>query len=196
VIQLLFSRIPLNLRSTLALTVLIIIAALPSSVAAQDNEVFAGVTFVRANPNFTRPDFRFNRNTDQIGFDAAFTRYFGDRPIGIKADVAGSFQSTNPADSSLVTIMAGPTLKARARRVEPFIHGLVGVGRFAATNRQVSLRFDKSSSGLAYAFGGGLDVKLNDHFAVRAFQADYLTNRIMDKNVRYLRAAAGIVIRF
>jgi opacity protein-like surface antigen len=197
VIQLLSLRsIPHILVLTLVFIAALAVSSFSLTAVAQNNEVFAGVTFVRANPNFSRPDFRFNRNTDQIGFDAAYTHYFGDSPIGIKADVGASFRGTDSADSSLVTVMAGPTLKARAHRVEPFVHGLIGVGRFAAANQQLSLRFDKSTSGLAYAFGGGLDVKISEHVTIRALQGDYLTTRILDKNVRYLRAATGIVLRF
>jgi opacity protein-like surface antigen len=170
--------------------------AFPSATRAQNTEVFVGASFVRANPHFTRPDFRFNHDTDQIGFDVAITGYFGDRPIGLTADIAGSWRSKDRADSSLLTIMAGPTVKVRGHRVEPFVHGLVGVGRFAAAGQQTSFRFDKSTTGWAYALGGGLDIKINRRLAIRPLQLEYLSTRILEKNVRYMRAAAGIVISF
>jgi len=189
-------RIPRILVSALALITFSIVISLQSPVLAQNTELFGGASFVRANPHFTRSDFRFNRDTDQIGFDAALTRYFGHRPIGITFDVGGSWRSTDPADSSLVTAMAGPTIKARGHRVEPFVHALVGVGRFAAANQQLNFRFDKSTAGWAYAAGGGLDLNVNNRFAIRAFQADYLSTRIAGKNVRNLRAGIGVVLRF
>lgn len=188
--------IPRILVLMIGVVMLTISLAAPMPVSAQNTEVFAGASFVRTNPNFRRPDFRLNRDTDQVGVDAALTRYFGDRPIGLTVDAGASFRSSDPADSSLLTIMAGPTLKARGRRFEPFIRGLVGVGRFTAANEQASFRFDKSTTGLAYAAGGGLDLKINDRFALRLVQGEYLSTRILEKNVRYFRGAAGIVIRF
>lgn len=51
----------------------------------------------------------------------------------------------------------------------------------------------------AYAAGGGLNVNLSPHFAIRAGQADYFQTHLPnDTNDRenHLRLSAGIVFRF
>lgn len=171
----------------------LLIAAQPA--IAQNTEVYIGPTFVRANPNFTRPDFRFNRETDQFGFNAAVTGYFGKSPVGMTADLGASF-SGGADDASLVTLMAGPQVKLRGHRVEPFARGLIGLGRFAARDQQLTLRFNRDTAGMAWGAGGGFDVVVGKHVAIRPLQVDYIGTHILEKNVNYLRASAGITLRF
>lgn len=162
---------------------------------AQNTELHIGASFTRSDPNFSSPSFRFDKTRDQLGFDSAITFYFSDRPVGLTADVGATWKG-GADDSSLVTIMAGPTLKARGHRVEPFARGLIGVGRVALRSEQLSLKFNETTSGLAWAAGGGLDVNVSKRFAFRILQVDYLGTRIQEKNVRYLRAGVGVVVRF
>lgn len=164
-------------------------------VNAQNTELSIGPSFTRSDPNIRHPQFRFDNVRDQLGFDISGTWYFGDRPIGLTADVGATWKG-GADDSSLVTAMVGPTLKAHGHCFEPFARGLVGAGRVAARSEQVSLKFDRTTSGLAWAAGGGLDINVSDHFAFRAIQMDYLSTRIEHKNVRYLRAGVGLVFRW
>jgi len=178
------------------LLILLLLAVFVPVANAQNTELFVGPTFVRASPNFSRPDFSFNKSTDQVGFDAAITGFFGDRSIGLTADIGASWSGRDADDASLVTVMGGPTLKARSHRVQPFARGLIGIGRFAARSQQLSFNFNKETTGLAWAAGGGIDIEVSEHFLVRPVQADYLGTRILDTNVRYLRASAGVVFRW
>lgn len=65
-------------------------------------------------------------------------------------------------------------------------------------------RNDKASGGLvvevtdnafAFALGGGLDVKVNDNFAIRVAQVDYLGDKLGGQTGNNFRYSAGIVIR-
>lgn len=178
----------------LLLTTLLIIAFCICA-QAQNTELSIGASFTRSNPNFSSPTFHFDKNRDQFGFDVSSTWYFGDRPVGLTADVGATWKG-GADDTSLVTAMVGPTVKARGHRIEPFARGLIGVGRVAARSEQVTLRFDRTTSGLAWAAGGGLDLNVSKRFAFRIAQVDYLSTRIEHKNVRYLRAGLGIVVRW
>jgi hypothetical protein len=172
---------------------LLTVMAIPA--AAQNTEIYAGVSVTRSDPNFSKPSFRFNDTTDQLGFNAALTRYFGDSPFGINGDLGATWSMADD-DTRLLTLMGGPVVKARKGRVQPFGHGLVGVGRLAAKNQQLSFSFNKANTGISWAAGGGIDIRLNDRVGIRAISADYLGTRILDKNVRYLRAGVGLTFSF
>lgn len=78
------------------------------------------------------------------------------------------------------TVMGGPRFTYRSGRVEPFAHALFGavIGSDAAE--------------FSMALGGGVDVKVGDHFAIRAIQADYLRAAGAD----FARLGVGVVFRF
>jgi hypothetical protein len=45
------------------------------------------------------------------------------------------------------------------------------------------------------AFGGGLDIKVNDRLAIRAFQLDYLRTNFFGETGHRGRLAFGLVLR-
>lgn len=58
--------------------------------------------------------------------------------------------------------------------LKPFAHALVGVARTAADLTEFDDRLsDFDDAGFAGAFGGGLDVRLNERIDIRVFQIDY-----------------------
>ncbi|MBZ5616766.1 MAG: porin family protein [Acidobacteriia bacterium] len=141
-------------------------------LAAQDfpkAEVFGGY-------QFTRLEDTVNLN----GWNAALNGNV-DRWFGITADFSGSYES----GSHLYTYMFGPTVSYRTERAVPFAHALFG----GATS--------SGETAFSMGLGGGLDVVLADHLALRLAQADWLMFRshgiTSKKNVRY---SAGIVFRF
>jgi hypothetical protein len=67
-------------------------------------------------------------------------------------------------------------------RTEPFAHALFG----AISNHTTSF---------SMAYGGGLDVKINSAFAVRAFQADYLRFHGDSNYKSGVRFSFGVVLR-
>lgn len=145
------------------------------------------------------------------------------RYFGVKADISGTYNNTrftgefgtgaSPAvvsfktNNSLYNFLGGVQVKDNARegRFKPFAHALVGAGHARAKISDFTCspgavcaavvipdeRF--SETGFAGAFGGGLDIRVNDRFQIRAFQVDYNPTRIEGSTQHNARFGAGIV---
>ncbi len=149
------------------------------------------------------------------GFDASFTvnmnEYFGieanflynkDTLIEGSGNAEGEYHSK--LDISDFAFMAGPHFAYRkSERVTPFAHALFGVSRI---NADPSLTVDGESedflddfggsdTGFGMAFGGGLDVNVNDAFAIRLIQADYFLSKHEDFKAHNFNLAFGVVLR-
>ncbi len=153
------------------------------------NEFFVGYSHQRDEP--------ISFNGVEVSAVRNFNRYFG-----IKGDFSGAFRNrtstgTVNADGSATSLtvrrnnqiynfLGGVQVKDNATkaRFKPFAHALVGIGygRFknriencssgsAGCNNLIPIK--DSSAGFAGAFGGGLDIKINDRIDFRAIQVDY-----------------------
>jgi len=56
--------------------------------------------------------------------------------------------------------------------------------------------FTDTETGLAGAFGGGLDIRASDRIDIRAFQFDYNPTRVFDSTQHNFRIGVGIVIHY
>src|SRR5215469_17743431 len=89
------------------------------------------------------------------------------------------------AEANLFTGNFGPTIKIRIKRVQPFFEGLIGG---AHTNFYENVH--KNCAGcisaapgdwaLNVAIGGGIDLKLSHHWAIRPIEADYILTRFIN----------------
>jgi opacity protein-like surface antigen len=148
------------------------------------------------------------------GFNASITgnvtRYFG-----LKADVSGHFKKKDfpfgvasvEIDSSVFNFLGGVQVKDNSKeaRFKPFAHALVGAARvrtevnfsegFCAAIFPSPCPVDTSESqtGLAGAFGGGLDFRVSDRVDIRAIQLDYNPTRIDGSTQHNFRVGVGIV---
>ena len=166
----------------------------------------------------------FNNRTNFNGFEAAGV-YNISRYVGLKADLSGtyhrsgsfSFPVTTGATTqtvsgnitqSLYNLLGGVQIKDNAStgRFKPFAHALVGLGhaRSDVTNLTCTntanincdaFRSGNHTNGLAGAFGGGVDVRLNDKIDVRAIQVDWNPVRLNGLTENNLRIGVGIVIK-
>ena len=101
--------------------------------------------------------------------------------LGIEGDVSGHFRSGD----ALFYTMAGPRLTYRgAGKVEPYAHVLAGGA------------FGNDFGKFAMAVGGGVDVKVNDKFAIRVVQADYAPIFVDGGTINNARISTGVVFRF
>jgi hypothetical protein len=155
------------------------------------------------------------------GFEASATRNFN-RYFGIKADVSGAYRSQNFTSNivtgtgtttfsaeqkgSLYNFLGGVQVKdnATTARFKPFAHALVGVAHTRSkvgnvvcqgTNCPPISATTFTDTGFGGAFGGGLDIKINDRIDFRAIQVDYnpvYTSSSFDNNVRF---GVGIVFK-
>ncbi len=185
------------------------------AVVAQDNpkaEVFGGYSYLRSSSN------SFN------GWEGQGTAFLSPH-FGVTADVSGSYRSASlnafgtglsgSANQHLYNFLFGPTVAARFGNHSVFGHALFGAAR-SSLNAGVSIPVvggfstgvnDATAFGMA--LGGGVDLGLSQHIAVRPVQVDYLYTRFNaadavlgglststaghQNNFRY---SAGIVFRF
>jgi Outer membrane protein beta-barrel domain len=135
------------------------------------------------------------------GWGASATVNFS-RMFGVTADFGGNYKNadmiqgvTVNASGNLHTFLFGPTVTMRNKRVSPFAHALFGVGRVSASAE--GSRFTYSETGFAASIGGGVDIALHRHIALRAVEADYFPYRHADGNASMfnnIRWRSGIVI--
>jgi hypothetical protein len=136
----------------------------------------------------------FNTN----GLNASVARYFGNW-FGLEAQVGAGFGNTGsatlPPSLTMKSVFAGggPRLAYRGHgRLEPWIHGAVGVEYFRFS--QTAGIFG-SNTALAWSGGGGVDFHLNPHTAVRA-EADEVWTRFFGGDQRNFQAVGGLVFNF
>ncbi len=145
------------------------------------------------------------------------------RFVGIKGDFSATFNSKRfagevggiggPAtvsvknDNSLYNFLGGVQIKDNSKegRFKPFVHALVGAAHARAKisdytcsptlNCGITSYPDTSfgETGLAGAFGGGLDIRVNDKVQIRAFQVDYNPIRIDGNTQNNIRLGVGLV---
>jgi outer membrane immunogenic protein len=127
------------------------------------------------------------------------------RGFSVVADLTGEFAGSSniPGQSlALVFVTAGPRFTYfthRFSRYTPFVQGLVGVVHgFDAPFPNDSGSTSGAASALATVVGGGLDISINHHLAVRPIQADYGFSQLpnsVNAHQNLFRYSAGIVLR-
>lgn len=173
------------MRKLIMVLMLVVMANL--SVAAQERfQGYLGYQYTRSGFEFE--DFDLKDTVEAHGVNASATVFAGSTPgpLGLTGEIAGNFKR-DELDVSVVTLMGGVTLQKRTGRVQPFGRGLIGAARVNEDGAGGG-----SDIGLAWAIGGGLDVKVRGRFALRLFQVDYLRTRNFDTPVNHLRLGAGI----
>jgi hypothetical protein len=154
-------------------------------------EIFAGYAYERTNLQNYDP-----LSTESINGETVQATVYLNRSIGVTADVTCA-TGTNLAQSGVnivrYTYLFGPTYAFRiSSSVTPFVHVLFGEDHERSSSIFLP---DISSNSFSEDFGGGLDVKLVDHVALRLAQVDLMhTNHSGGEN--HFRYGAGVVFRF
>lgn len=174
-------------------------------VQAQSNtpvvEVFGGYSYLNfdfALRSISRADRQHGHGvginvagniTDTFGIVGDFSFHAKDVAIPDFGDVR--------AEVRTIYALFGPRFSKRGERATAFAQALVGVG----TSRDEIGQIHKHT-GLAFGFGGGVDINVNKNVAIRAVQFDYLPMRseidITDEKkwLHNARLQVGIVFRF
>jgi outer membrane immunogenic protein len=176
-------------RWALLLGIMLGVMLLFSSAASAQGEgakaeVFAGYSYIRANPGFGEPSFNMNGGSASVSFNPSSS-------FGIVADFGGYHAGSiagEPVDANFYTYLFGPKLAYRNDRFTPFVQALFG-GIHASGN-------GSSDNAFAMALGGGLDVDVTDHFGIRLIQAEYLMTQFSSETQNNARISAGVVFRF
>lgn len=149
-------------------------------------EVFAGYSYVRMSV-YHNTHQNFSGWNGSVAFNP-------NRWVGVVADFSGHYSSGNLSNYSF---MVGPRFTYRTQsRLTPFAHALAGVAREGEPT--VSLNGPGGTShrtGIAYAFGGGVDAAVTERVSVRVIQLDYF-----DQDAMFYRngprISTGLVFRF
>jgi outer membrane immunogenic protein len=120
--------------------------------------------------------------------------------VDVEGEHTGS--ADTPGQSlSLLFFTAGPRFTYRRpkhERFAPFVQGLVGAVHGFDAPFPTASGVVFSANALAVQVGGGLDIAVRHHVAIRAFQADYafahLPNNVNDHQ-NLLQLSAGLVFR-
>jgi hypothetical protein len=119
--------------------------------------------------------------------------------FGIVADFSGHYGSDSGGPilvkQNAHSFLFGPRFSFRGKRLTPFVYSLFGATRFAESAVISGQRVSAVSTGFSMAIGGGLDVKVNDRIAIRAFQLDYFRPIVNDEPNNRGRLAFGVVLR-
>lgn len=99
---------------------------------------------------------------------------------------------------TLSTFAAGPRLTASVRRLRPFAQVLVGIAHGTGSEFPQNGMLRLTANSFALDVGGGADVPLNKHLAVRVLQVDYLRTELPNNTSNWqnnLRVGAGLTLR-
>jgi hypothetical protein len=102
--------------------------------------------------------------------------------LGIVGDFSGHY-----GDFHQHSYLFGPQISYRKLPfITPFVHSLFGGAHINVV----------SQNAFAMALGGGLDVKVGSHTAVRPIQVDYFLTRFGGSSQNNTRLSFGLVFRF
>ncbi|HEX8458051.1 MAG TPA: hypothetical protein VF656_12195 [Pyrinomonadaceae bacterium] len=195
----------------LMLAALIIVCGIISTPAQTPDEYprhefFAGYSYNSSDINTltVAPE-----RTGQHGLNLAYTRNLNAH-VGLTLDVSAHFKRDDFRFNNLVferkrdqyQLLGGVQFKSRVggeKRVAPFAHALVGGALFRglASSRTAAgntFIIDDATS-LAFALGGGLDVRAGKHLDIRILQADYLPTFFGSGRQDNVRLSFGLVFR-
>lgn len=183
-------------------------------------EFFGGYSHNRIDTGIGDDDADLDDFIDEReGFHGWNTSLTGNvsRYVGFKFDVSGhyksrtlpifSIQNALDIDSRLYNFTGGVQIKDNSTetKIKPFAHALVGVahgrnrvsisdaGCIAIVPSPCPSPFTETDTGLAGAFGGGLDIRAGDRLDIRVIQIDYNPTRLFDSTQHNFRIGVGLV---
>ena len=110
----------------------------------------------------------------------------------------GGFDDINLRERQKInSFLAGARVSIRKhKRVTPFVHALFGPTRVSVRSTENGETSSDSDTGFSMFLGGGLDIKVNDHVAIRAIQIEYGRANLFDESQTRGRVSVGVVFRF
>lgn len=177
-------------------------------------EVFLGYSYLQAVPKLDAG----NRLVWLNGGSASIA-YNLNRHLGIVADIgdytnseirfqgaSGATVDVDNANGGVLSYLFGPRYSFRQHdRFTPFAQVLFGgvhAGAVVLSNCNLGCTLLPDQNSFAMTAGGGLDIKVHHHLAIRVIQAEYMMTRFTDYNTgesatqNDMRLSSGIVFRF
>ena len=192
----------------IAMMCCVCLEAVAQDEASPKWEIFGGYSFFYpgADVHGLRPGALLpvssRLESDPRGAGASLTYNFN-RWLGLTGDISGHWDSNESTvtgrvdDASFYNLSVGPKITFRSRHFSPFIEALVGGHRLSPDLFQRDDRF-------GFMAGGGLDVNLSRHIALRLVRADYVFSNhhfgpeatVPETEVRGVRLQSGLVFMF
>lgn len=118
------------------------------------------------------------------------------RSIQVYAEGSEQFGTVPDGNTRLFGDHGGIRYYYRPRYLvfNPFAEGLLGFSRLDLNLKNPTQRF--SDHGFSFRIGGGLDLAINRHWSVRAFNADYYRTPFLQTHQNNLWLSAGIIFKF
>jgi outer membrane protein with beta-barrel domain len=197
-----------------ALTMFAVMAVAVVATAQEEYpkaEIAMGYSLVRYSTTGPLEQFTANGGSTSIAYNF-------NRKIGLVADFGG-YNNNNirgfDVDNTMFTYLFGPRFTARGEHVNVFGHAMFGGAHISGSassllvptpvgGSSATTGFEESNNSAAFLIGGGFDVHLSKHFALRPAQFDYLLIRFNPKiagveqssTQNNLRYSAQIVFKF
>lgn len=174
-----------------------------------------------AGASYSREDITNVKFTNGVGWHASvdgtannwlsavfdFSGYYSSPKINV------GLPTPIPINSSTYLFLFGPRFTYRKwQHLTPFAEGLLGVADIRVSAPKVGLTNPATADAFAAAFGGGVDYAVNQRFAIRLIEADYVVTRFREividpttgqvdfsgqrRTQNNARASVGIVLRF
>jgi peptidoglycan-associated lipoprotein len=164
-------------------------------------EVGGNYSYVRTNaPPGGCGCFSLNGGAGWVGYEVMPNLAMG--KLALVAEFGGGHASnvnSTAADLSVVSYMAGPRMAWRRGIVSPFAQILLGGAHASGELTPTSAGTSGSANSFAMAAGGGVDIRLTRHLALRAIDLDYYLTRFtngVNDHQNNLRVSVGVVWRF
>ncbi len=192
---------------------IVVLCGFATLAAAQDQpvpkwELYAGYSVINPSTNVSAllpggvAPVSSRLEWDPRGVGASITYDFN-RWFGLTLDSSTHFNSGETGlayridDTGFSNLSFGPKVTFRSRHFSPFLEGLVG------DHRLMPDAF-RDISKLGFMFGGGLDVNVSRHIAIRLIRADYVmssyrygpSSSTPSTDLTGARLQAGIVLNF
>lgn len=165
-----------------------VLVALGAARSQDRIEAFGGYSYQRLQSTGSVTNVNVN------GWNGALT--LKHHWIGATADFSGLYGTptvaTIPVHVHQHNFLFGPQVSVHLWKVQPFAHALFGVTRL----RQEAGTTSATSTDFATALGGGVDVGVWPHLAVRVGQVDYFRTNYTNNTQNSVRVSAGLVARF
>jgi len=180
--------------------VVVFLALLIGKTQAQDvprMELGANYNYVRTNaPPGDCGCFSMNGGAGWFAFN--FTHSLS--LVGEVGSVHASDIEATTADLTLTSYLVGPRYSLKhVGPVTPFAQILIGGAHASGDSTTAGPALTQSQNSFALTAGGGVDIRLTQHWALRAAQVDYYLTRFsngVNDHQNNLRISAGIVLRF
>jgi outer membrane protein OmpA-like peptidoglycan-associated protein len=185
-----------------------------SNIGTPRAELFVGYSYLRAMPAPADGNRLMWMNGGSTSLALSFNRYLGivgdfGAYTNSKIRFQGGYGSTVDVDNANIgafSYLFGPRLSFRnSSRVTPFVQALFGemhANEVKLSNCTFRCTLLPDQDTFAWTAGGGLDIRVKRHFAIRLIQAEYLMTRFQDYSTgttssqNDMRLSSGIVFRF